>query len=488
MRTILLLLVSSIFLAPTAKAQQPGKPNILFLLADDQCFEALGAAGNPEVRTPNLDELAHRGTMFTNAYNMGSWTGAVCVASRTMLNTGRSVWRARAADLPALAEQQQFWSQRMQRAGYRTYMSGKWHIGGVQPQQVFDHAVHVRPGMPNQTDEGYLRPTADGEDVWSPYNPQFGGYWKGGKHWSEVLADDSTELIAQAAKDDKPFFMYLAFNAPHDPRQSPQRFVEMYDRREISVPESFLPEYPFKQEIGCYRVGSQPGAAGLQRDEKLAPWPRTEPAVQLHRQEYYALITHMDEQIGRILAALDASGQRDETIIVFTADHGLACGRHGLLGKQNMYEHSMKPPLIVVGPGMPQGERRDVRVYMQDVMPTTLELAGAEAPHDLEFHSLMPHIRDGDLPSDYDAIYGCYETGLQRMVRQGDWKLIVYPQASVVRLFNLADDSHEMHDLAKDPRQEDRIARLFQQLLASQQEMGDQLDLKAAFPQLASTP
>ena len=187
----------------------------------------------------------------------------------------------------------------------------------------------------------YNRPVENEMDVWSPYERSFGGFWEGGKHWSEVLADDATDFLENTGKSEKPFFMYLAFNAPHDPRQSPKRFVDMYPREEIEVPASYMPMYPYKDLIGC---------GPTLRDEALAPFPRSEFAVKTHRQEYYAIISHMDEQVGRILKALEKTGKQDNTYIIFSADHGLACGNHGLIGKQNMYDHSMKPPLIVVGP------------------------------------------------------------------------------------------------------------------------------------------
>ena len=187
---------------------------------------------------------------FTNAYNMGSWTPAVCVASRTMLNTGRFVWRAQNANLAEIMRQEQSWSQLMRNAGYETYMTGKWHVRGLKTTTVFDHMVHERPGMPNQTPEGYQRPVKGQPDKWSPYDPKFDGFWKGGKHWSEVLGDDATEFLEQAATRDEPFFMYLAFNAPHDPRQSPKRFVDMYPQEQIHVPKDFLPKYPYMSDIG----------------------------------------------------------------------------------------------------------------------------------------------------------------------------------------------------------------------------------------------
>ncbi len=175
----------------------------------------------------------------------------------------------------------------------------------------------------------------------------------------------------------------------------------------------------------------------------------------------------------------------DNTYIIFTADHGLACGQHGLMGKQNMYEHSMRPPLILVGKDIPQAERRDVHVYLQDVMPTTLQLAGVSKPDHIEFNSLIPYIKDAEAQSAYDAIYGCYEKNLQRMIRVDDWKLIVYPKAKVVRLYNVAEDPHEMHDLAGHPAQKGRIASLFQRFLSLSDDMDDGLDLAPIFPELA---
>ena len=470
-----------------ASGAAQGKPNILFIFVDDQCHETIHALGDTEIKTPNLDRLMHSGVTFTNAYNMGSWTGAVCVASRTMLNTGRFVWRAHNANLAEIMRQEQSWSQLMRNAGYETYMTGKWHVRGLETTTIFDHVVHERPGMPNQTPQGYQRPVEGQPDKWSPYDPKFDGFWKGGKHWSEVLGDDATEFLEQATTRDKPFFMYLAFNAPHDPRQSPKRFVDLYPQEQIHVPENFLPKYPYMSDIGLHHMSKAKNGRitdSFLRDENLAPWPRTEYAVRVHRQEYYAIISHMDEQVGRILAALEKTGKADSTYIFFTADHGLACGHHGLMGKQNMYEHSMRPPLIIRGPEIPKGEQRRVCVYLQDIMATTLDFAGVPKPDFVEFHSLLPYIKDPDQTSAYDAIYGCYLAGLQRMVRVGDWKLIVYPKAKVVRLYNLADDPQEMHDLAADADQKERISDLFARLLKLQKQMDDSLDLREAFPEL----
>jgi choline-sulfatase len=213
------------------------------------------------------------------------------------------------------------------------------------------------------------------------------------------------------------------------------------------------------------------------RDEKLAPFPRTEYAVRVNRQEYYALITHMDAQVGKILDALEASGE--PTYLFFTADHGLACGNHGLLGKQNMYEHSMRPPLVVAGPGIPQHSRRDGPVYMQDIMPTTLELAGVDLPEGIEFKSLLPMIR-GERDQNYDRIYGAY-THRQRMLVEGDYKLILYPTIAKLRLYHLESDPRELTDLAADPQQRPRIKQLLRSFFQLQQAQGDPLKLQTVY-------
>jgi arylsulfatase A-like enzyme len=470
-----LMLLSSLAVAGDALAKAPeSQPNMVFLFADDQCFETVHALGHKLVQTPNLDRLVERGLTFTDAHNQGSWTGAVCVASRTMLNTGRFLWNARRVDKAAEQERQagRFWSEYLKKAGYDTYMTGKWHVK-ADPEKAFDHVTNVRGGMPNQTPEGYNRPIEGQPDPWSPWDPKFGGYWKGGTHWSEVLGNDAVAFLREASKRDGPFFMYLAFNAPHDPRQSPKQYVDKYPLDEVDVPVNFLPEYPYKDDIGC--------GPGL-RDEKLGPFPRTPYAVKVHRQEYYAIITHMDAQIGRILDALEQSGKAANTYLFFTADHGLAIGHHGLFGKQNLYDHSVRVPLVVCGPGVPQGKRTSTPVYLQDIMPTTLELAGVPVPEHVQFKSLMPLVR-GTAAGSYDAIYGGY-LDLQRSVKQDGYKLLLYPKIAKARLYNLRDDPNEMNDLAGDPRYGPVMKKLFATLLALQKETGDELDLQGVYPEL----
>ena len=471
-----LYLVIALVVSVMGSASAADKPNILFIFADDQCHETVHAFGNDEIETPNLDQLAAQSTHFTHAYNMGSWSGAVCVASRTMLNTGRFLWHANAVYNKTEQERQagRFWSEHMKQAGYRTYFTGKWHVR-ADATKAFDVTSHIRGGMPRQTKDGYNRPVEGQPDVWSPFDPKFGGFWEGGKHWSEVVGDDAIDFLNQAKGSDDPFFMYIAFNAPHDPRQSPKEYVDKYPLGKIRVPENYLPEYPYKDGIGC--------GPGL-RDEKLAPFPRTEYAVKVNRQEYYAIITHMDTQISRILQELDKSGQADNTYIFFTADHGLAVGHHGLLGKQNMYDHSVRVPFLASGPGIKKGARNDTSIYLQDVMPTTLELAGIAKPEHVEFTSLKP-LLDGADVQPYDAIYGAY-LSVQRAVTYDGYKLILYPRIAKARLYHIAEDPLEQNDLIDEPGHAATIKKLFAKFQQLQKQMGDTMDLTKPFPQFSS--
>lgn len=499
-KLLAIFLLALLFSCEAKQEVEKGAPNILFLFADDLSYEAVRALGNSTIETPNLDRLAARGASFTHAYNMGGWHGAICAASRTMLMSGRSLWPAWEAEQAFRKKDStvmsQTWGRIMARNGYDTYMSGKWHI--VAPADyVFDEARHIRPGMPrdswpafrkdkgklltekngNDLDlksimpVGYHRPNDENDKSWSPSDTSFGGFWQGGKHWSEVLRDDGLDYIEAAAKKDDPFFMYLAFNAPHDPRQAPQSFVDKYPLDKIKVPDNFMPLYPEKDSIGC--------SPGL-RDEALAPFPRTEYAVKTHIQEYYAIITHLDEQIGKILDALEASGKMDNTYIFFSADHGLSVGNHGLIGKQNMYDHSVRVPLMIAGPDIPAGSKISEDVYLQDLMATGLEIAGIEKPEYVYFQSLLGMAKGTQKEGHLDAVYGAYRD-LQRMIRKDGFKLVIYPKAKKLKLFDINEDPKEITNLATDPVYHERMANMFLELMDLQTQMQDTLDLSPLY-------
>jgi arylsulfatase A-like enzyme len=351
-------------------------------------------------------------------------------------------------------------------------MTGKWHVDGLSPKACFQKFGKVRPGMPQTTKDVYKRPKATGQETWTPWDESLKGYWEGGKHWSVVTADDAIAYLDSRRGKTQPFFAYVAFNAPHDPRQAPKSFVDMYPAAKVDLPRNFLPLAPFYDKIGCGKD---------LRDEALCTFPRSPEAIRQHRGEYYALISHFDQQVGRILDQLEASGQDKNTLVIFTADHGLACGHHGLMGKQNMYEHSLRTAFILRGPGIPAGRQVTTPIYLQDAFPTSLEAAGIAVPSFVEFKSVLP-LLGTQPPPHYASIYGCYSSDLQRCVIDQGWKLIHYPKLGTSMLFDLAQDPDEMHDLASDPLQTSRLAELRQKLVELEKELEDPLQVKSAKP------
>jgi arylsulfatase A-like enzyme len=458
-------------LATAPASSRSGRPNFLFLIADDLTYRSIRSRNNPEVHTPNLDRLAASGCTFTHAFHQGSWSGAVCVPSRTMLNSGLTGFRAQehADEVPT-------WGQTLGVAGYDTYICGKWHLGLPMLGRSFHEMGPIGPAMFASTPvsgEAYDRPSPG--NTWQPDDKSLHGHWLSAGLWRNAVPDTiehSCSIYAETAADflknklahrSDPFFMYIGFNSPHDPRQSPKEYLDLYPQDQIQIPPNYLPEHPFDQ-----------GDAHV-RDERLAPFPRTREAVQLHRREYYALITYMDAQIGKILAALEQSGRADNTYVILTADHGLAVGEHGLMGKQNLYDCSTRMPLLISGPGVPSGRIVDELVYQHSMYATTCELAGVPVPSTVEFPSLVPLLHGNKTL--HDAVF-CYYIGYQRSVRTTRHKLIVYPKAHQVQLFDLAEDPWETKNLADAPALADVKRDLWARLRSFQKELGDPLVLE----------
>jgi arylsulfatase A-like enzyme len=234
----------------------------------------------------------------------------------------------------------------------------------------------------------------------------------------------------------------------------------MYYEKRPNLPRNFVPQHWF--DLGPSMTG---------RDEKLAAWPRTKEVVSDQLAEYYGLITHLDVQIGRILDALDKSGRANDTIIIYAADHGLAVGSHGLLGKQSVYEHSQKCPLIMVGPGIPKHQSTDAFTYLHDIFPTVTALTGVTPPANLDGHDLSPLWR-GEKDKVRDSVFLSF-TDHSRAINDGRYKLIRYPQIDHTQLFDLDNDPDEMEDLAENADQAERIEQLTAMLEQWQQDSGD---------------
>ena len=474
--TIQLLTGIALSLTLSAGAQR-ARPNVLFLFADDLACDGLAALGNREIISPNMDGIVRSGVSFANTYNMGGWNGAISIASRSQLITGRYLWnthRIEGGKYAAQLANREMWPQVMKDAGYKTFMTGKWHMTAIKPEQVFDQVALSRiGGMPGDTPAGYNRPLAK-EDDWLPWDKSQGGYWSEGEHWSEKQADATIRYIEQNKEAKEPLFIYCAFNAPHDPRQSPKEFVDLYPVEKIGIPENFLSEHPFNKAMGAGRD---------LRDERLAPFPRTPYAIRKHRQEYYAIISHLDTQIGRILTALHENGLAENTLIILTSDNGLAMGSHGLLGKQSMYDHSMKIPLVISGCGLPAGRVHKELVYLQDLVPTLYQIAGIAKPAHDEFSSLLPIIEDREGAHGRDAVYGAYMMK-QRMIRNERYKLFLIPDARQVYLFDMMVDPLETINLYGESQYDAEVRRLALRYRQLAVESGDTFDLTACFPDI----
>lgn len=445
-----LAVTTALFVVGVGVADAAPKPNILFLFADDMRADSLGALGNPVVKTPNLDTLVKRGFAFRNAYCLGGNSPAVCTPSRNMLLSGNAYFRWRDHVSPMGGKKPGMLAPgtapnfplSMQDAGYVTYHHGKRGNTALEIQAKFEQNKYLK------NDEGDRK---DGEP-------------------GKEIIDEAIQFVS-GAHENKPFFMYLAFGNPHDPRVAAPKYLEQYDPAKLPLPKNFLPVHPFNN-----------GEMTI-RDEKLLPWPRTEEAIRRTHQEYYATITGLDFHIGRLLETLKTSGQLDNTIIIFSADQGIAIGSHGLLGKQSLYDAAMKAPLVFAGPGIPQGQSNAL-VYLLDVYPTVCELAGASAPQGIDGQSFRP-VLAGQATRAREALFLSY-MGVQRAVRDERWKLIRYPQVNVTQLFDLQTDPEEMRDLSGDPRHAARIEQMLARLKAAQDKYGDTQPLTVANPQPAA--
>jgi arylsulfatase A-like enzyme len=370
-----------------------------------------------------------------------------------MLHSGSAFFR-----IPHDLKGQKLLGELLGERGYTTFATGKWHNGPDSFLRGFQRGRAVfLGGMSDHTkvpvqDVGPDRTFVDKR--------------VGEKRSSELFADAAVDFLS-GYREEKPFFAYVAFTAPHDPRDPPPAHREAYYKNRPPLPPNYLPTHPFDN-------GSVAG-----RDENLGPWPRTKELVSDQLCEYYGLITHMDEQIGRVLRALESSGRAKNTIVIYAADHGLAVGSHGLLGKQSVYEHSMKCPLVVAGPGVPRGETR-AYTYLLDLFPTVCALTDVAPPAGLDGERLDV-LWKGERAAVRDSLFLGY-VRFARSVQDGRWKLIRYPQIDKTQLFDLATDPHEMKDLSADPVQSPRIEALTGRLRQWQEKLGDTQALSVANP------
>ncbi|HBY59436.1 MAG TPA: sulfatase [Solibacterales bacterium] len=442
--------------ALSAQSQRQ-KPNFLILLTDDQRFDTLRAVYGGPWRTPNLDRLSREGVVFTNACTQGGLTGAICMPSRAQLLTGQSVFRAhrgivdRQADPdPAMITFPELLGQR----GYRTFATGKWHNGPKLFNRSFQEGTDLFfGGMSDQ-----VKTLVRDYDPSGKYPAEAGRITN--RFSSEVFSDAAIRFL-KGRNQEKPFLAYVAYTSPHDPRMAPQRFADLFPPDKIELPPNFLPQHPF--DNGELKV----------RDEMLAAFPRTPAEIRRHIAGYLAMVAEVDHQIGRVLDALEASGEAGNTYVIFAGDNGLAVGQHGLMGKQNLYEHSIRVPLVVRGPGLPRGQRAATLCHLMDVAPTVAGLAGAELAGAIDGRSLQPVLAEPGRKV-RESVVAAYR-GFQRAIRTEEYKLIRYRVggAGTDQLFDVVRDPFETRNLANDRKHAALVATLRRSLHRQLAEAGD---------------
>lgn len=427
------------------------RPNVIVLVADDHRQGALHGDRRTGPATPVLDALAAAGTEFREARITGGNNRAVCVPSRAALMTGCAPHRALAEPWTPvyqrslrLAPDRALLGETFRRAGYTTHAVGKWHNDRAALARSFQGgAALLFGGMSPHED-----PRLYDWDATGAFPPESATARAGFS--SEIFADAAIDFLRRQSGDAAPFLLYVAFTSPHDPRTPPAEYRRRYDAASLPLPVNFLPAHPFDN-----------GDLGV-RDEDLAGRPRTPAEIRGHLADYYGMIEHHDRQVGRILDALEAGGQRDDTIVVYLSDHGLALGSHGLMGKQNLYEHSLRVPFILRGPGVPAGEAIDTPVYAHRLFPTLCELCALATPDTVDEPGL---VREWAAPADAKAPtprHFAHYYHWQRAVREGRWKLIQYRVHGTFReqVFDVAEDPDERRDLAGRPDVRDYRHRL----------------------------
>jgi arylsulfatase A-like enzyme len=435
------------------------KPNIIFIISDDHRHDAIHSIGNNDILTPILDSLINNGVAFTGTHIMGGLSGAVCMPSRASVHSGVNIFRSGGEQ--SINPELSLMPEVLRNHSYHTYAVGKWHNDNSSFMRSFSGGSNLFfGGMCGH----YEVPLHD-------FNPN-GDYPKSSsrkmnKHSAELFTDAAVDFL-DSYKQEDPFFLYLAYTSPHDPRTAPQEYADLYDPAQIKLPDNFMEQHPF--DNGALRI----------RDEELAGFPRTREEVGQHLADYYAMITHMDAQIGRVLEALKESGKLDQTIIIYTADHGLAVGQHGLLGKQNMYDHSVRIPLIMNGPGLPKEKRIEGLCYQMDIFPTVCELVDIPKPSTVEGVSLCGMINDQD-EKHRVSVYSVYRD-FQRMVKNDRYKLIRYYRVESeqlgtdsIQLFDLQDDPWELTDLSKDLQYQEILNDLVREMEIWQKRVNDPL-------------
>ncbi len=436
------------------------KPNILFILGESHAPDVLGATGDPVIQTPNLDMLAQSGTVFRNAY----CASPLCVPSRAAIATGRyphesGYWDSSMAYDGAHPS----WMHRLRAAGYHTAGMGKMHfrsdsddVGFAEQTETMQIAEGIGDLVSALRHEG-TEPSYQG--LWDIWTSRYGaGDDSPYRHYDERIAGAAENWLANAPAD-APWSLSVHFISAHAPFVTPQAFFDLYGPQDVPPPVRF-------------GQGERPDHPSIAHLRKIVPHDADIPLadVQALRAAYYATVSYLDALIGRVLTALKASGQAENTLIVYTSDHGFSLGDHFIFGLFHMFEEALKVPLIMAGPGVRRGVQLEAAVSHVDLYPTLVEAAGQSAaalPSDLQGKSLWP-VLSGTAPDRGPVFAEYHGTATQSggyVLRDGPMKLIHFVDMPA-QLFNLAVDPEEATNLAEDADHAETLERMMALLLA----------------------
>jgi choline-sulfatase len=433
-------------------------PNILIIMADEHAPQFSGFGGHPLVKTPHLDRLAAGGVLFRNAY----CNSPLCVPSRMSFMTGRYPHLNGAYDnTTALSSDAVTWAHLLRAAGYDAALSGKQHfigpdqLHGFQAQLAFDLHASNHHGVFD-----WERGTPKAAQPWPGLAQAGPGTTR------EIEVDDAVEAAALAyikdpARKERSWALDVGFIAPHFPLVVPEKYWAMYPPEEMDLP--VIPEGHLETQHPLFtRMRGMFGSLDAFPEEQ----------VRRGRAAYYGLITYLDDKIGRLVAALDETGQLENTLVIYTSDHGEMNGEHGMWRKSNFYEQSVRVPLILSWPGgLPAGRVVEHNVSLVDVVATMVDGAGAETVGALDGESLLPLARgDAGAAAEWDdEVFSEYLAhGVARpvaMLRRGRHKLI-YSLDDPPVLFDLEKDPGEFRNVADDPAYAPALEELRSALLA----------------------
>ncbi len=427
-------------------------PNILFIFTDQQNRYALGCMDNPNVETPHLDRLAKRGVLFRRCYS----NDPVCGPFRGSLLTGQYTSRCGVRDNgDPLPEGTTTFADAFNTAGYQTSWVGKWHLGGNGNCPI---PVGLRGGF--QRFKGYQCYNGFYKDVCF-YDEQDREH-RYDYHRTDVTTDIAISELDLLADNQKPFMLMMSYQAPHYPEQPAPEYEAMYKSRQII-------RRPNCQEINPFTPTVSPRSPRpVENDPDFQKYGNN---LDEYIRLYNAMCTQIDANIGRLLATLDRLGIAENTIVVFTSDHGDMQGSHGLKNKCLPHEESAGIPLIVYAPGCLGGRVSDSLVSGIDLMPTCLDLAGIAPVAGVDGKSIAPFLR-GERKETRDAIFS--ERGNWCMIVKDGWKLAAERQddgLAPILMTHLDEDPYEMHNRADAPEVISQRNNLLMELVAWDQEV-----------------